>query len=476
MERRDFLKALGALGGATALSALPLPGLAASLDETWLSGASGDFAPLAMSLQGDWPKQLTGTLYRNGPALFRRAGEQQRHWFDGDGMVQAFRIGPGGISHSGKLVRTEKYQTELQAKRFLYPGVGSQRHGAPIAHNDSANPANISVRRFGNRYMALWEAGSAYEIDPDTLDTKGLVSFAPELTHLPFSAHPQFEPDGSAWNIGSLFYNGLAKAVIYRFDAGGKLSRYQLIDLPRDGYMHAFALSERYLVLFNTALRYQKGDSFLAGLRFDGASDNQIILVDKNSLQIHKVVSVPASFAFHLGTAIEEKGTLELTVAEYPNADIMLKGMDTRHLGQQPYPSAMVRYRLDVASGRCQRQALAVDLEFPQFDWRAPYRRQTQFGVASTQKDRGLGNAIAAISPGNDIQLHRFDDNIAVEEPLLVTARNGRNYLLHTLLDKTRLQTGLALFDPAKVQQGPIATATMPRALPLGFHGAFYPA
>lgn len=25
MERRDFLKALGALGGATALSALPLP-------------------------------------------------------------------------------------------------------------------------------------------------------------------------------------------------------------------------------------------------------------------------------------------------------------------------------------------------------------------------------------------------------------------------------------------------------------------
>ena len=51
----------------------------------------GDIAPRAMRLvHGRAPAGLAGTLFRNGPAKFRRPGGSATHWFDGDGLMRAF--------------------------------------------------------------------------------------------------------------------------------------------------------------------------------------------------------------------------------------------------------------------------------------------------------------------------------------------------------------------------------------------------
>ena len=118
MQRRHFLGA-----GAVALAApMGLPAWAAS---AWQRPADfGDHAALqtmrglqgqdlacdAASIEGKLPAGLRGTLFRNGPALFERAGQRYRHWFDGDGLVQAWRFdGAGNISHRGRFVRTTKF-------------------------------------------------------------------------------------------------------------------------------------------------------------------------------------------------------------------------------------------------------------------------------------------------------------------------------------------------------------------------------
>ena len=46
-------------------------------------------APMT-TLRGYLPSGLTGVLWRNGPAEHERFGHRYGHWFDGDGMVQAF--------------------------------------------------------------------------------------------------------------------------------------------------------------------------------------------------------------------------------------------------------------------------------------------------------------------------------------------------------------------------------------------------
>src|SRR5690606_15027838 len=69
----------------------------------------------ALPLRGELPAGLAGTFYRNGPARHELGGRRYTHWFDGDGMVQAFRFAAGKVTHRGRFVLTPKYRAETQA-------------------------------------------------------------------------------------------------------------------------------------------------------------------------------------------------------------------------------------------------------------------------------------------------------------------------------------------------------------------------
>ena len=67
-----------------------------------------EFASRA-EVAGHWPKELKGVLYRNGPARHEIGDFRYHHWFDGDGMIQAFEISADGITHKAKMIRTYKF-------------------------------------------------------------------------------------------------------------------------------------------------------------------------------------------------------------------------------------------------------------------------------------------------------------------------------------------------------------------------------
>jgi hypothetical protein len=71
-----------------------------------------------------------------------------------------------------------------------------------ITNVDKINVANISLLPLNKRLFALWEGGSAYEINPKTLATIGIQSWSPQTKGLPFGAHYRQDQDGSIWNIG----------------------------------------------------------------------------------------------------------------------------------------------------------------------------------------------------------------------------------------------------------------------------------
>jgi all-trans-8'-apo-beta-carotenal 15,15'-oxygenase len=83
------------------------------------------------AVEGEIPKQLQGTLFRNGPGLFEIAGIPIRHPFDGDGLVTAFTFpGDGRVHFRDRFVRTEGYLKEQAANKMIYRGVfGTQRPG-----------------------------------------------------------------------------------------------------------------------------------------------------------------------------------------------------------------------------------------------------------------------------------------------------------------------------------------------------------
>src|SRR5262245_10518195 len=68
------------------------------------------FEPLRV--EGTIPRDLVGTLYRNGPGLFERFGDRYRHWFDGDGAITAIRLERGTARGAVRIVRTQAFQRE----------------------------------------------------------------------------------------------------------------------------------------------------------------------------------------------------------------------------------------------------------------------------------------------------------------------------------------------------------------------------
>src|SRR5690349_2234782 len=143
MDRRHFLRALG---GATA-TAILTPEIAQAAAQMGQGGVDWQvaFADLdadlprgAMKLvDGRAPQGLAGSLYRNGPGKFHRPGGSVDHWFDGDGLMRAFRISDGAATIEARFIDTPKRRADIAADAVVTPGFGTPaRPGARIRNND----------------------------------------------------------------------------------------------------------------------------------------------------------------------------------------------------------------------------------------------------------------------------------------------------------------------------------------------------
>ncbi|HTV19281.1 MAG TPA: carotenoid oxygenase family protein, partial [Polyangiaceae bacterium] len=53
------------------------------------------------------PEWLLGELVRTCPAVFEGSRWQARHWFDGLGMIYAFRLGKSSVRFQSRLLESE---------------------------------------------------------------------------------------------------------------------------------------------------------------------------------------------------------------------------------------------------------------------------------------------------------------------------------------------------------------------------------
>jgi carotenoid cleavage dioxygenase-like enzyme len=96
-----------------------------------------------LKVRGELPRELNGTLYRNGPnPQFDAPGA---HWFVGDGMLHAFHLENGRASYRNRWVRTPKWQAEHDAGRALFGGFGRKLPDTPASTTqDGGSPIPTS--------------------------------------------------------------------------------------------------------------------------------------------------------------------------------------------------------------------------------------------------------------------------------------------------------------------------------------------
>lgn len=225
-------------------------------------------------IEGAIPGGLRGALYRIGPGRLDVDGHPLSHIFDGDGMVSRIDIGPEGVHYRNRYVRTKSFARTNETRRPA-KGFSTQRIGGSLANalRFPENLANTSVLLHDDVLYALWEGGRPHRLDAETLQTYGPESFGGALKRLgASSAHPKTHPaTGEVFNSGLDFF---LRPMIrcYRLDRGRRLHGLATVPIPKLGFVHDFALTERHLMFVLGPLVVRNPIPVALGLRpFDDA-------------------------------------------------------------------------------------------------------------------------------------------------------------------------------------------------------------
>jgi carotenoid cleavage dioxygenase-like enzyme len=350
---------------------------------------------------------------------------------------------------------------------------------------DTINPANINLLSLpaSRELFALWEAGSALAVDPDSLQAKGLKVWSPDTRGAPFSAHPRVAPDGSVWSFG--YMPGTGSLLLYEISASGQLRRQQVIAAPQADMVHDFAITDKHLVFLLMPLLFSgaSGNSDrLSHYRWEGQSPLVVLLVDKADFKVQRF-ELPATGVFHLANAWEQGGTVQVRFVAQPDILGAMRKMQVdqpRQTGYAHLPT-WTQITLNPATGQATMQALgASGVEFPRIH---PARNglPTQF-TTLTARSRGMDARVEGFDSvltlhGDRQQRHSYGAGWIAEEHVYVpasrTAAEGRGWVLGTAYHWPSERTALSVFDAAAVSTGPVARATLPYGLPLGLHGQF---
>jgi all-trans-8'-apo-beta-carotenal 15,15'-oxygenase len=479
-DRRRFLQIAAASAG-TMLLMQPERALAALAPADWRLGfrdVRSDIDPTAMQLvHGRRPPGLTGTLYRNGPARFTRAHGPTAHWFDGDGLVRRFTIDGRNAVLAARFVDTAKRRTEAAADAIIAPGFGTPSGpGIRVANADDINAANTNVMFADGEIWALWEAGSPMRLDPDTLRTKGVRTFGGDLAHMPFLAHPRFDPSGQVWNLG---VSG-KRAIVWRLDSRGGLLGTTLVELPRASYIHDFTATERHLVIVLQPWVFAgRGSSIVSALEWKPELGTTILVLDKADLTRRRLFELPPFAFFHLGDAWEESdGTIrfDACIERTPHFAVKTAAELPRGVYQGGPAPQLATISLG-ANGRGSLNALPIAAEFPKSDPRFAGRaRRYSVHTGLFGDDRPMARGVATY----DWQLDRsiaydFGADHLVEEFVFAARESGEldGWLVGTTVNLKAAATELHVMDARNVAAGPVASWRAGTALPVGFHGVF---
>lgn len=444
-------------------------------------------------VEGTLPESLRGVLYRIGPGRFDVGGHPISHIFDGDGMVSRLAIGPDGVHYRSRYVRTRGYR-RADATGRLPRGFGTQRAGGPLANalRFPENMSNTNVLVHDGKLYSLWEGGRPHRLDPQTLVTEGIESFGGALKRLgAFSAHPKRDPaTGEVFNFGLDFF---PRPMIrcYRL-TGGSIEPVQSFGIPKLGFVHDFALTQRHLVFVLGPLVVRNPIPAALGLRpFDDALSYRpelgttLVLVPRDGGAPTRI-ECESLFHFHVTNAFETGDDVVVELVTHDPAD----GWEgwNRHLHdfrKNPGPAfggTLTRLRIHRRTSTVTRETLHdLGCEFPQLDHRGATAEHRFTYLAEASRPGGDPDSIATFDhrTGRTAR-HTVDAGNSICEPLFAAdpaaPGEGSGWLLsleHVAAQRTSRLIVLPAVDPGR---GPVATATLRAHVPMTFHGAFVPA
>ncbi|HEX4367414.1 MAG TPA: carotenoid oxygenase family protein [Rhodopila sp.] len=430
-----------------------------------------------LPVEGELPRALNGTLFRNGPNPQFPVAAQ--HWFAGDGMVHAFSLSDGRASYRNAWVRTAKWAAERRAGRPLVSGYTSRPELEGTFADEGV--ANTNVVWHAGRLLALEEGHLPIELDPATLATRGVQDFSGGLRG-PFTAHPKIDPiTGELVFFGFSVDGELTRGMRFgTLDAAGRVTRFEHFEAPYCSMVHDFAVTRRHVVfpvlpLAGSMTRQLQGGPSFAWEPELGSHIG--LILREQGVSSLRWFRTEACFVFHVLNAWDDGGRIIVDVMQYDEPPLFPHRDGTMRL---PAPDArLVRWTIDPAAGTdaVTRQPLDDTAgEFPRIDDRRSGLRHRFGAIAGRSRPgAGLDSLVWLDLTQGSRSLFTLPEGDGFSEPVFVPrsedAAEGDGWLLATVWRAAENRSDVAVFDTAGLENGPVATIRLPHRVPAGFHG-----
>ena len=449
---------------------------------------------------GEIPRELDGTLYRTGTNQhYKPFDPDHHHWFDGDGMVHAFRLRDGRASYCNKWVETDGLKIERAAGRALYNGIYG-RSGRPQVLPPGApvikTVAGINVFALAGRVLTSHETDPFYwDIDPDNLETLGKFDFNGQFTSM-LTAHPHFDH-----RTDELLFFALDNEQMYlecmSAKATGEVTSRHRVDTPVAPFVHDFTFTENYYVFVFGPLRWRPygRDTVQAGnssIHLEPGSPGRVLVV-------HRTTGQPTWFETdsytvgHYLNAYEDghKLVVDCGVSVTLNPDSRVIASDYFPFpigsGTSPFSGPQLwRITIDLAAGRVAQEWISeLAGEFVKPNEMIAGERHRYGYMASIHapgKDTRGFNSLAKhdYETGTTVFQHLSDGHeLTPGEPIFVPREHATSeddgWIMAVWYDPIRNASDLVIQAAQDFDGEPVARVPLDHRIPLGFHGNWIP-
>lgn len=444
-------------------------------------------------IEGEIPKDLNGTFYRNGPnPQFTPMGEY--HFFGGDGMIHAFTFDNGKVSHKNRWAETTRFKMERKMGASQFSALNPMDCNPELLDfslTDKCGVANTSVLWHGDRLLLLEEAHLPFEMKPDSLDSVGSYTFYGKLKST-MTAHPKIDP-----KTGELvFYSYMTEGPfsdgveVHKVGKDGFLTETQTFNAPYASMLHDFIVTENYIV-FPVMPITASLDRIMAGgppLAWEPEKGTHVGVMPRNgsTADIKWVEGIPC-YAFHYMNGFDKDGVIMFDACLnefaplFPTAD----GKSTGQTNPRP-----ARWTIDMNAANPKAEINYISDSYAEFPVIDPRYAMTEYQHTwFTSADKTVPNHI----PDSDWAYNSIEHyNVAtgakqsfafngnVSEPMFIpksdSAAEGEGYVLTVVHDRDTNMSDMCVFDAQNIAAGPLGKAKVSHRVPVCFHGTWKPA
>jgi all-trans-8'-apo-beta-carotenal 15,15'-oxygenase len=433
-----------------------------------------------LKLEGDIPSELSGTLYRTGPALTQRFGRPYSHVFEGDGAICAVRLGAGKPEGAVRLLRGDGFVAEERAGRPLYQtAVSWPRQVANGLLGRSKNTGNTNVMAWHGNLYALMENARPIAFDRE-LETVGETSFGGVIRGA-FSAHPHpVATRRTTYNVG-LRYGRKTHVAVYSLPWEGPARCLTELPLDHPVLLHDFMATEKHAVMLVSPLRLvlhrailSIGD-FTDLFRWTPSAGTEVIVVPIDEPERVRRFRTDAFFQIHFCGGHEEPDATAVDIMKYPDSSAL--DVNVADIDEPPQTGEVTRIRIPHGAERIEHERLCeTTLEFGQHDPRVAGSAHRHLFGLTVDESHHFGLVHVDLESGVE-DIYRFPEGEFCSEALFAPkgpeASEGEGYLLTIVYRSSSRTSHLAVFDAQHLSDGPLSRAHFDHHIPSGFHGTW---